>query len=72
MRGKVYQQYDTMLEGLPRSPVTVAKCAVLSEAIFAVEDDFESRRPHHPQVRALREARLRCYRSLGIEGDENP
>ncbi len=39
--------------------------AILSEAIFKVENDLEHRQPKHPQVAAMRTVRNRLYDDLG-------
>ncbi len=39
--------------------------AILTEAIFKVENDLEHRQPKHPQVVAMRMVRNRLYDDLG-------
>lgn len=63
VRARIWQAYQ-MLSG-SRGRLNDQRRAILSEAIFLVENDLEHRQPQHPTVRALRAIRNDLYDDLG-------
>jgi hypothetical protein len=63
MRSRIWQAYHAI--GGRRGRLNDHRRALLSEAIFQIENDLEHRQPAHPTVRTLRAIRNRLYDDLG-------
>jgi hypothetical protein len=63
MRSRIWRVYTAL--GGRRGRLNDQRRAILSEAIFQVEDDLMHRQPQHPTVRTLRSIRNRLYDDLG-------
>jgi hypothetical protein len=62
MRSRIWQAYQAL--GGTRGRLNDQRRAILSEAIFQIENDLEHRQPDHPTVRTLRAIRNRLYDDL--------
>ncbi len=62
-RQRIYTEYR--LRGGDSMRLDDHRRVLLSEAIYAVEDDLEYRRPNDPEVCAMRTARNDLYDDLG-------
>lgn len=62
-REQIYAEFQRL--GGIRGKLNDHTRALLSEAIYAVEDDLEYRKPDDPQVRAMRRVRNWLYDDLG-------
>jgi hypothetical protein len=60
---RIWQAYQAI--GGRRGRLNDQRRALLSEAIFQIENDLEHRQPTHPTVRTLRAIRNRLYDDLG-------
>ena len=67
MRTRVGKAWKAATGEAHMTPLNPERRAALSEVLFSVQDDLETRRPGHPQARALNRCRCRLYEDLGID-----